>query len=336
MKLGFFVTNQYLPGESMSEKIQESSEQVRAARDAGFSLIATGQHYLAAPYQMSTSFTLLSRLAADAGDMQVAATVILVPLHNPVELAESISTLDAITNGKFVFGVGLGYRDEEYSAFGVKREERVGRMNEAMDLIKRLWSEDEVEFNGKYYTVPKTKISTKPVQNPHPPIWVAANNDVAIRRAARWGYPWLINPHATVPMVADQWTKYKSALDEFGNPVPDDLPMMREMYVAEDRETAYLESRPFLEAKYKAYADWGQDKALPGEESFSVPYQDLAKDRFLLGSPDDIVEEFRRYHDELGVNHMICRMQWPGMPQEKVLKQIELLGREVIPRIREF
>ena len=80
MKLGFFVTNQYLPGESMSEKIEESSEQVRAARDAGFSLIATGQHYLAAPYQMSTSLTLLARLAADAGDMQVAATVILVPL----------------------------------------------------------------------------------------------------------------------------------------------------------------------------------------------------------------------------------------------------------------
>ena len=90
MKLGFFVTNQYLPGESMSEKIEESSEQVRAARDVGFSLIATGQHYLAAPYQMSTSLTLLARLAADAGDMQVAATVILVPLHNPVELAESI------------------------------------------------------------------------------------------------------------------------------------------------------------------------------------------------------------------------------------------------------
>ena len=218
MKLGFFVTNQYLPGESMPQKIQDSAEQVRAARDAGFSLIATGEHYLAAPYQMSTSLTLLSRLAADAGDMQVAATVILVPLHNPVELAESIATLDAITNGKFVFGVGLGYRDEEYTAFGVQKGERVGRFNEAMDLIKRLWSEEEIEFNGKYYTVPKTKISTRPVQSP-PPIWVAANNDVAIRRAARWGYPWLINPHATVPMVADQWHRYKAALDEFGNPV---------------------------------------------------------------------------------------------------------------------
>ena len=335
MKLGFFVTNQYLPGESMPQKIQESSEQVKAARDAGFSLIATGEHFLAAPYQMSNSFTLLSRLAADAGDMQVAATVILVPLHNPVELAESIATLDAITNGKFVFGVGLGYREEEYTAFGVQQGERVGRFNEAMDLIKRLWSDEEVEFNGKYYTVPKTKISTRPVQTP-PPIWVAANNDVAIRRAARWGYPWLINPHATVPMVADQWNRYKAALDEFGNPIPSELPMMREMYVAQDRETAFIESQPFLEGKYKAYADWGQDKALPGEESFSVPYQDLAKDRFLLGSPDDIVSEFRRYAEELGVNHMICRMQWPGMPQEQVLNQIELLGREVIPRIKDF
>ena len=308
MKLGFFVTNQYLPGESMPQKIQESSDQVKAARDAGFSLIATGEHFLAAPYQMSNSFTLLSRLAADAGDMQVAATVILVPLHNPVELAESIATLDAITNGKFVFGVGLGYREEEYTAFGVQQGERVGRFNEAMDLIKRLWSDEEVEFNGKYYTVPKTKISTRPVQTP-PPIWVAANNDVAIRRAARWGYPWLINPHATVPMVADQWNRYKAALDEFENPIPSELPMMREMYVAQDRETAFIESQPFLEGKYKAYADWGQDKALPGEESFSVPYQDLAKDRFLLGSPDDIVSEFRRYAEELGVNHMICRMQ---------------------------
>jgi len=336
LKLGFFVTNQYLPGESMPQKIQDSAEQVRAARDVGFSLIATGQHYLAAPYQMSTVFPLLSRLAAEAGDMQVAATVILIPLHNPVELAESIATLDCITNGKFVFGVGLGYRDEEYTAFGIERGERVGRMNEAMDLIKQLWSEDEVEFNGKYYTVPKTKISTRPVQAPHPPIWVAANNDVAIRRAARWGYPWLINPHATVPMVADQWTRYKAALDEFGQPVPDELPMMREMYVARDRETAFIESQPFLEGKYQAYAAWGQDKALPGNESFSVPYQDLAKDRFLLGSPDDIVSEFRRYADELGVNHMICRMQWPGMPQEQVLKQIELLGREVIPRIKDF
>ena len=334
MKIGFFITNQYLPGESMPRKIEESAEQVRAARDAGFDLICTGQHYLAAPYQMSASFPLLARMAAEAGDMEVAATVVLVPLHNPVELAESVATMDAICNGRFIFGVGLGYRDEEYTAFGLERGERVSRLREALEVMKLLWTQEEVEFEGKYYRVPRVSPATRPVQQPHPPIWVAANNDVAIRRAARWGYPWLVNPHATMDMVASQWKGYKAALEQAGQPTPEALPMMRELYVAQDRETAYMESEPYLASKYAAYAAWGQDKALPGEESFSVPYQDLARDRFLLGSPEDVVGEIRRYEQELGVNYLIFRMQWPGMSQEQTLRQIELLGREVIPQVK--
>ena len=334
MKIGFFITNQYLPGESMPRKIEESAEQVRAARDAGFDLICTGQHYLAAPYQMSASFPLLARMAAEAGDMEVAATVVLVPLHNPVELAESVATMDAICNGRFIFGVGLGYRDEEYTAFGLERGERVSRLREALEVMKLLWTQEEVEFEGKYYRVPRVSPATRPVQQPHPPIWVAANNDVAIRRAARWGYPWLVNPHATMEMVAGQWQGYKAALEQAGQPTPEALPMMRELYVAQDRETAYVESEPYLASKYAAYAAWGQDKALPGEESFSVPYQDLARDRFLLGSPEDVVGEIRRYEQELGVNYLIFRMQWPGMSQEQTLRQIDLLGREVIPQVR--
>ncbi len=334
MKIGFFITNQYLPGESMPRKIEESAEQVRAARDAGFDLICTGQHYLAAPYQMSASFPLLARMAAEAGDMEVAATVVLVPLHNPVELAESVATMDAICNGRFIFGVGLGYRDEEYTAFGLERGERVSRLREALEVMKLLWTQEEVEFEGKYYRVPRVSPATRPVQQPHPPIWVAANSDVAIRRAARWGYPWLVNPHATMDMVAGQWQGYKTALEQAGQPTPEALPMMRELYVAQDRETAYVESEPYLASKYAAYAAWGQDKALPGEESFSVPYQDLARDRFLLGSPEDVVGEIRRYEQELGVNYLIFRMQWPGMSQEQTLRQIELLGREVIPRVK--
>lgn len=334
MKLGFFVTNQYLPGESMPQKVQESAEQVRAAREAGFDLIATGQHYLAMPYQMSTSFPLLARLAAEAGDMQVAATVVLVPLHNPVELAESVATMDAICGGRFILGVGLGYREEEYTAFGVQRGQRVGRLREALEGMKRLWAEEELEFHGKYYQVPRVRPATRPVQQPHPPIWVAANGDAAVRRAARWGYPWLINPHATVPMLTRQLSAYRQTLAQSGQPVPPTLPMMRELYVAQDRETACLESQPYLGPKYQAYASWGQDKALPGQESFAVPYQDLARDRFLLGSPEEVVQEIKRYEQTLGVNYLIFRMQWPGMPQAQVLRQIELMGREVIPLVK--
>ena len=334
MKLGLFINNQYLPGESMTGKIQNSVEQVRAARDAGFDLICTGQHYLAYPFQMSVTIPLLARLAAEAGEMQVAATVILVPLHNPVDMAETVATMDAICGGRFVFGIGLGYRDEEYISFGTTRRERVGRLREALEVMKLLWSEEEVEFQGEYYQVPRVKPSTRPVQQPHPPIWVAANGDRAIRRAARWGYPWLINPHATVPMVAEQFSRYRQELDRHGQSAPPVLPMMRELYVAQDREQAFRESRPYLEGKYAAYASWGQDKELPGEESFTVPYEDLARDRFLLGSAEEVVQEIRRYEDQLGVNQLIFRMQWPGMEHEKLMREIEIMGRDVIPQFK--
>jgi len=201
-------------------------------------------------------------------------------------------------------------------------------------VMKLLWTQEQVEFNGKYYQVPRVKPATRPVQQPHPPIWVAANNHAAIRRAARWGYPWLVNPHATVPMVAQQLVQYKQALGEFGQPLPEVLPMMRELCIAEDRETAYTASRPYLAGKYEAYAAWGQDRALPGNESFSIPYQELARDRFLLGSPSDVVQEIERYRDALGVNYLIFRMQWPGMEQAEVMRQIELMAREVIPLVK--
>ena len=334
MKLGFFVTNQYTSDESMSEGILQNLEQVRAARNAGFDLICTGQHYLSAPYQMPTPFPFLARMAAEAGEMEIAATVILLPLHNPVDMAETVATMDAITNGRFIFGVGLGYRDEEYTAFGVRRRDRVARFLEALEVMKLLWTQEEVEFEGSYYHVPRIRPTCKPTQNPHPPIWVAANNDSAIRRAASLGYPWLINPHATIRLLDRQVALYRDTLGESGNPTPIDMPIMRELYIAEDREAAVLECGPFLASKYQAYADWGQDKVLPGGESFSIPFEKLARDRFLIGTPTDMVREIKLYQERLGVNYMIFRMQWPGMDQARIMKQLELMGRYVIPEIK--
>ncbi len=333
MKLGLLLTNQYLAGESMEKKIQDNLEQVRAARDGGFDLICAGQHYLSAPFTMPTSIPFLARMAAEAGDMEVASSIVLVPLHNPVEMAEMVATMDAICSGRFIFGIGLGYREEEYAAFGVKREERVPRLVEALEVMKLLWTGEDVEFHGRFYEVPKVTSTVRCVQNPHPPIWVAANNDAAIRRAGRLGYAWLINPHATVATIAAQMGTYRAALETSDASGPVAVPMMREMYVAEDSEVALYESRPHLEAKYQAYSRWGQDKALPGEESFEVPFEDLARDRFLIGTPDDVVSEIRRYEEELGVTHMILRVQWPGLEQDKVMKQLELMAEHVIPRI---
>src|ERR687891_1305589 len=125
MKFGLIVSKQHPPGVSMVERFRENIEQVRAARDAGFDLIVMGQHYLSTPFQELQTLPSLARLAAEAGTMRIGPTVLLLPLLNPVDVAEQVATLDVICEGRFVFGVGLGYRDEEYAAFSVRRQERV-------------------------------------------------------------------------------------------------------------------------------------------------------------------------------------------------------------------
>jgi alkanesulfonate monooxygenase SsuD/methylene tetrahydromethanopterin reductase-like flavin-dependent oxidoreductase (luciferase family) len=319
---------------SIVERFREHIEQVQAARDAGFDLIAMGQHYLSTPFQEMQTIPSLARLAAEAGAMRVAATVLLLPLHNPVDVAEQVATMDTICEGRFIFGIGLGYRDEEYEAFGVRREERVARFVEGLQVIKRLWSEEEVTHHGRFFHLTKAHMVLKPVQKPHPPLWFAANNNGAVERSARMADAWVINPHAKLGILEHQMALYRKTLQEAGKPFPAELPMIKELYVAPDRKTAIQECRPFLEAKYKAYASWGQDKALPQGDSFDLAFEELVRDRFIIGDPDDCTRELRRYVDALGVNCFILRIQWPGMEQAKVLRTIKLLAERVMPKLR--
>jgi len=333
MNFGLIVSKQHPPGASMVDRFREHVDQVRAARDAGFDLIVMGQHFLSTPFQELQTLPALARLAAEAGTMRVGATVILLPLLNPVDVAEQVATLDVITEGRFIFGVGLGYREEENEAFGVAPKERVGRLVEGLEVIRRLWAEDEVTHHGRFFHLTKARMMLKPVQQPRPPIWFAANNDGAVQRAARLADAWVINPHAKLAVLERQMAVYRQALRDAGRPFPAELPMIKELYIAPDRRTAIQECRPFLEAKYKAYASWGQDKALPEGDSFDLGFEELVADRFVIGDPDDAVRELKRYAQSLGVNCFIFRIQWPGMEQAKVLRTIKLLAERVMPAL---
>ncbi|MET0852956.1 MAG: LLM class flavin-dependent oxidoreductase [Candidatus Rokuibacteriota bacterium] len=334
MRFGLIVAKQHPPGVSMVERFREHVDQVRAARDAGFDIVVMGQHYLSTPFQELQTLPALARLAAEAGTMRVGATVLLLPLLNPVDVAEQVATLDVITEGRFVFGAGLGYRDQEYEAFGVQAKERVPRLVESLEVIRRLWTEDEVTHHGRFYRLTGARLALKPVQKPHPPLWFAANNDAAVARAARMADAWVINPHAKLSILREQMAIYRKALADEGKPFPAELPIIKELYVAPDRRAALAECRPFLEAKYNAYAAWGQDKALPRGDHFDLAFEELVRDRFVIGDPDDCVRELRRYVDELSVNTFIFRIQWPGMEQAKVLRTIRLLAERVMPAFR--
>jgi len=334
MKFGLIIAKQHPPGVSMVDRFREHLDQVRAARDAGFDLVVMGQHYLSTPFQEIQTMPALARLAAEAGHMRIGATVLLLPLLNPVDVAEQVATLDVITEGRFIFGAGLGYRDQEYEAFGIDGKERVPRFLESLELIKRLWTEDEVTHHGRFYRVTRARMVVRPVQKPHPPIWFAANNDAAVARAARMSDAWVVNPHAKLDVLERQITVYRGALAAAGKPFPAELPVIKELYVAPDRRTALQECRPYLETKYKAYGSWGQDKALPEGDSFDVAFDELVKDRFIIGDPDDCVRELRRHVAALGATCFIFRIQWPGMPQAQVLRSIALLADRVMPALR--
>ena len=264
--------------------------------------------------------------------MVVGTSILLLPLLNPVDVAEKVATLDAICMGKLFFGVGMGYREIEFSAFGTRIEERVQRFVECLTLIKKLWTEDEVEFDGKFYKLPKTKSTLKTVQKPYPPIWIAANNDPAIRRIAEHGDTWLAPPHNTFETLRRQMGIYREALRKVGKHLPRDLPIIKELHLANDADTALKDARPFLEEKYRAYVKWGQDKAVPKSDDFEMSYEDhIAASRFIVTNAEGCIETISKHEKSVGFNRMIFRIQWPSMKQSLALRTVRILGEKVLP-----
>lgn len=333
MQFGLILTNQHPPGESQAEKFNDTIEMVRYARDLGFDLITFGQHFLLNEFQAIQPAIAAARLAAEAGTMRIGLTIYLLPLLNPVAIAEEAASLDVITNGRFIFGIGLGYREEEDNAFGLSAGERAPKLRAHLDVIKKLWTGVPVDYESSYCRLKGATMALRPVQQPHPPVWVAANNDRAVERAAEIGDTWVINPHATLATIARQMGLYRAALDRYGKPFPDELPLMREICVAESRDAAMRLARPSLEQKYQAYVAWGQQRALPSDDDMTQAFDELLRDRFIMGSPEECADEVQRCIEETGANTMIFRVTWPGMPKEGVLQGLRLLAEQVRPRV---
>ena len=333
MRFGLLVTNQHLPSTPVAERFAETIEQVRLARDLGFDVLAFGQHFLSTEFQMLQPAIAAARLAAEAGTMRLAMTIYLLPLLNPVAVAEEAASLDVVTGGRFIFGVGLGYREVEDEAFGLGKGERVPRLYRHLNVVKRLWAGEPVTFDSQYCRLVDARLELRPVQQPHPPIWVAANNDRAVERAAELGDAWVINPHATLHTIHRQMALYRAALERLGKPFPAELPMMREICVAETHEAAVCLARPYLENKYQAYVQWGQHRALPSDDDMTQAFEDLARDRFILGDPDECAAEINRCVEATGATTMLFRVHWPGMPHEVITQAMRLLADKVRPQL---
>lgn len=335
MQFGLMTRGQYELGDNMQQRFAELAEQVRLADRLGFASLTKGSHYSAWPYQDFQQLPYLTRMMAEAPNLRLNAGIILLPLHKPLDLAEQLATMDVMSGGRLIAGMGLGYRDVEFEGFGTAQTERIRRFEENLEAIRRLWTEEKVTMEGSHFALREASCPTKPVQTPHPPIWIGANADAAIRRAARLGTCWYINPHNRISTILEQLEVYRRALDELGKPMPEELPIRREVFVADSREDAIRLCGPHLAGKYAVYASWGQDKAMPaGDGDLTAAFEDLARDRFLVGSADEVAEQMIALARATGVNHIVMSVQWSGMPQSLALETLQRLAEDVFPRVR--
>ncbi|MHA6794505.1 LLM class flavin-dependent oxidoreductase [Pseudonocardia bannensis] len=321
MQFGLALAGQFLPGDDPRTRVAETLEQVRAAREAGFASVWAFQHFLA-DFQFLQPVPLLARLLSEAGDMHIGTSVLLAPFYPPVLLAEELATLDVLADGRLIVGMGAGYRDEEFRAFGVPRAERLERLAETVQVLRDLWSGAPVTHRTSRFALEDARLRLRPIQGERVPVWIGATGPRGLRQAARIGDEWLASPELSLPAVARRQKVYRDALPDGVRPGSKAFPLLREAYVAGSREAAIRTARPALTTKYEAYARWGHEVG---------DFDELSQDSFVLGSVADCVEQVQRYAAELATSHLIVRMQWPGLEQREVLDSIGAFA-EVIAR----
>ncbi len=335
MQFGVMQRGVFEWGDDMSAHFDELMEQARVLDKLGYDSITTGSHFSTFPHREFMQVPYLCRVMAEAPNVRLNAGIVLLSLHNPLEVAENFAAMDVMSGGRVIFGCALGYRDVEYKGFGIKKGEGVARFEENLEAIKRLWAEEKVSMKGSHFELDEAVVSLPLVQRPHPPIWIGANADNAVRRAARLGDCWYLNPHQNLPTLSRQMDLYRVELDKLGRPFPAELPIRREVFCAPSHDQAIKIAAPYIKAQYDLYKTWGQDKAMAkGDQDLSMDYEDLARDRFIVGDPDEVAEEMLHYHRVLGVNHIIMSVQGVGMPQAQVLDTFQLMAEEVFAKVR--
>ena len=239
MKFGVYLTNQHYLDKDLVSALDEQIAMVKLARDKGWDSLFTGHHYLNEGNNHALQWVpYLARMQADAGHMAVGIGILLLPLHNPVYVAETAASMDVICRGNFILGLGLGYRQMEFDAFAVPMKQRARRFEQHLALIKRLWTEESVSYEDESCKLVNVRMNLRPVQKPHMPIWIAANNDAAVKRAAKLGDAWMIPPHATLQNMVGQMALFRKERKAAGLPPATEVPCFREIVCAPSRAAA--------------------------------------------------------------------------------------------------
>lgn len=309
-------------------------------------------------------FPLITAAAGQTKSIRVGCANRQLALEYPINGADDAATADIVSRGRLIFGVSAGERVAEFRAAGVPWAERESRFCEALDLVRTVWSQSNVQYIGRHYRFPKEAEGApgwrrepvpqhfvvqwrrgqlipqylpflpKPVQLPYPPVWVNATSRTIIEWAALHGYSLLVSSLETETEVAAKVAWYDAALARAGRSRNEvEVALSREVFLADDGDTARQTGLPalrgFIEAVRKEKREDLADLALAKGPADA----ELLATCALYGSVAEVTGRLLRLKAEVGINHLICRSHLPERPYLDVLNSIKLIATAIYPRL---
>ena len=326
MKFGFITTEG-------GAYFKEALEEAVYGEELGFDSVWLEEHHSIRNHYWPSPLMALAGIATRTSRVLLGTDIVVLPFYHPVRAAEDMAMLDVISDGRAIFGAAIGYRPPEFELYDVSLEDRGARYVEMLKLIRALWTEDHVEYAGRFFNI---KGCIEPRPSHAIPIWLGGWGELSLKRAAQLGDAWVPGPTANLEKLLNAQKQYHEFLKGAGkNPALLTAPLTREVVIAETREHAWELAEKFVMVNYRDEYGGGWKHPLIGsQDSTPVALDTLSRDRFVVGNPDDCIAQIQRFIETFGVDHLICRLYFAGMPHDHIMKELKLLAQEVFPAFR--
>ncbi len=349
MKLGMLHLLEDPVGKTEHEIVREQFELMHAAEDLGFDSIQPAEHHFSEYGYLASPQVSLAAVAARTKRIRLGTGVVVLPFHNPIRVAEDFALLDLLSDGRIDLGVGRAYQPAEFAGFGVDRTKSREVFDEGVRLIQKCWTEDRVTFDGKHYQVEDLCVRPKPLQQPHPPIYMACLSPETFAIAGSHGFNIFMS--SAFGLQADQAKAgieaYRTARSAAGfDPDTGAISNLFIIYVADSMEQARAEFRGPVTGHYRTTAQYASppdnQPAVAGHERYqdsrrvasAVEFDDLLDSPVLVcGDVDHCVERVAHLARDFGFDEMLCWTRIGSMERMKVQHAMELISGKVIPAV---
>ncbi len=303
-------------------------ERIEVMDRGGFDAVWLAEHHFTG-FSVCPSVHMLGTLAAARTTrLRIGTAVSLAALYHPLRLAEEVALLDVLSGGRVNWGAGRGFGAAEFNAFGVPPAESAERFREAVDIVLQAWTQERLDFQGKHFRFDGIEVLPKPLQRPHPPVWMAATSETAIDWAAARGFSILMDPHATHREIGEKRRRYGAQLAAAGfSEAGRDIPMARLIALAPSMAEAEAVARRGAEWLLASYVGPQHEKTLqaPRDYGGKDPVQHYVDDVIIHGTPAAVRERIAELRETIGLNYLM------GAPLSR--ESFRLLADEVVPRL---